>query len=158
MWECIRCNPTDFAIIIHCRGTTFQILSYEIVQYLKGEYCPWLLSSCRKQVSLHQLDVSFLHSWAGAISDDAIVNSICMYYRHVGSALGLGKMGGCYDWFSSPVGTENRGGSEVKEILTAAHQEFGGCAHRCVGKPKRREQDRADPRRRGCARSGTAEG
>ena len=47
----------------------------------------------------------------------------------------------CYDRFSSLVGTENRGGSEVEEILTAAHQEFGGCAHRCVRKPKRREQD-----------------
>ena len=47
----------------------------------------------------------------------------------------------CYDWFSSPVGTENRGGSEVGEILTAAHREFGGCAHRCAGKPKCREQD-----------------
>ena len=49
----------------------------------------------------------------------------------------------CYDWFSSPVGTENRGGSEVEEILTAAYREFGGCAHRCAGKPKRREQDQA---------------
>ena len=49
----------------------------------------------------------------------------------------------CYDRFSSPVGTENRGGSEVREILTAAHREFGGCAHCCAGKPKRREQDRA---------------
>ena len=49
----------------------------------------------------------------------------------------------CYDRFSSPVGMENRGGSEVGEILTAAHQKFGGCAHRCVGKLKRREQDRA---------------
>ena len=49
----------------------------------------------------------------------------------------------CYDRFSSPVGTENGGGSEVEEILTAALREFGGCAHRCVGKPKRREQDRA---------------
>ena len=29
--------------------------------------------------------------------------------------------GMCYDWFSSPVGTENRVGSEVEEILTAAH-------------------------------------
>ena len=48
---------------------------------------------------------------------------------------------GCYDRFSSPVGTENRGGSEVEEILTAVHREFGGCAHRCTGKPKRREQD-----------------
>ena len=63
----------------------------------------------------------------------------------------------CYDRFSSPVGTENRGGSEVEEILTAAHREFGGCAHCCAGKPKRREQDQADPRRRGRARSGTAE-
>ena len=36
-------------------------------------------------------------------------------------------------------GTEN--GSEVRGILTTAHQEFSGCAHRCVGKPKRREQD-----------------
>ena len=64
---------------------------------------------------------------------------------------------GCYDRFSLPVGTENRGGSEVGEILTAAHREFGGCAHRCVGKPKHRDQDRASPRRRGHARSGTAE-
>ena len=40
------------------------------------------------------LDVSFLRSWAGTISDDAIVNSVCMYYCHVGSALGLGEMGG----------------------------------------------------------------
>ena len=64
----------------------------------------------------------------------------------------------CYDRFSSPVGTENRGGSEVEEILTTVHREFGGCTHRCAGKPKRREQDRADPRRRGRARSGTAEG
>ena len=47
----------------------------------------------------------------------------------------------CYNRFSSPVGTENRGGSEVEEILTAAHREFGGCAHRCAGKPKCREQD-----------------
>ena len=68
------------------------------------------------------------------------------------------KPGHCYDRFSSPVGTENRGGSEVGEILTAAHREFGGCVHRCVGKPKRRDQDRASPRRRGRARSGTAEG
>ena len=64
----------------------------------------------------------------------------------------------CYDRFSSPVGTENRDGSEVEEILTAVHREFGGCAHHCVGKPKRRDQDRASPRRRGRARSGTAEG
>ena len=64
----------------------------------------------------------------------------------------------CYDRFSSPVGTENRGGSEVEEILTAAHREFGGCAHCCAGKLKRRDQDRASPRRRGHARSGTAEG
>ena len=49
----------------------------------------------------------------------------------------------CYDRFSSPVRTEGRGGSEVEEILTAAHREFGGCTHCCVGKPKRREQDRA---------------
>ena len=63
----------------------------------------------------------------------------------------------CYDRFSSPVRMENRGGSEVKEILTAAHREFGGCAHRCTGKPKCRDQDRASPRRRGRARSGTAE-
>ena len=47
----------------------------------------------------------------------------------------------CYDQFSSPVGMENRGGSEVKEILTTAYREFGGCAHRCAGKLKRREQD-----------------
>ena len=47
----------------------------------------------------------------------------------------------CYDRFSSPVRTENRDGSEVGEILTAAHREFGGCAHRCTGKLKRREQD-----------------
>ena len=66
--------------------------------------------------------------------------------------------GMCYDRFSSPVGTENRGGSEVGEILTTAHREFGGCAHRCAGKPKRRDQDQASPRRRGRARSGTAEG
>ena len=52
-------------------------------------------------------------------------------------------------------GTENS--SEVGGILTTAHQEFGGCTHRCVGKPKHREQDRASPRRRGCARLGTAE-
>ena len=64
----------------------------------------------------------------------------------------------CYDRFSSPVGTENRDGSEVEEILTTAHREFGGCAHHCVGKPKRRDQDRASPRRRERARSGTAEG
>ena len=64
----------------------------------------------------------------------------------------------CYNRFPSLVGTENRGGSEVKEILTTAYREFGGCAHRCMGKPKRREQDRAGPRRRGRARSGTAEG
>ena len=63
----------------------------------------------------------------------------------------------CYDRFSSPVGTENRGGSEVEEILAAAHREFSGCAHRCVRKPKHREQDRASPRRRGRTRSGTAE-
>ena len=36
-------------------------------------------------------------------------------------------------------GTEN--GSEVGGILTTVHREFGGCAHRCAGKPKRREQD-----------------
>ena len=47
----------------------------------------------------------------------------------------------CYDRFSSPVGTENRGGSEVKEILTTVYREFGGCAHRCAGKLKHREQD-----------------
>ena len=47
----------------------------------------------------------------------------------------------CYDRFSSLVGRRNRGGSEVGEILTTAHQEFGGCAHRCAGKPKCREQD-----------------
>ena len=64
----------------------------------------------------------------------------------------------CYDQFSSPVGTENRDGLKVEEILTAAHREFSGCAHRCAGKPKRRDQDRASPRRRGHARSGTAEG
>ena len=64
----------------------------------------------------------------------------------------------CYDRFSSPVGRQNRGGSEVGGILTAVHREFGGCAHRCAGKPKRRDQDRASPRRRGRARSGTAEG
>ena len=63
----------------------------------------------------------------------------------------------CYDRFSSPVGTENRGGLEVREILTTVHREFGGCTHCCTGKPKRREQDRASPRRRGRARSGTAE-
>ena len=68
-----------------------------------------------------------------------------------------GKKARCYNRFSSPVGTENRGGSEVEEILTAAHREFGGCAHRCTGKPKRREQDRASLRRRGHAQSGTAE-
>ena len=64
----------------------------------------------------------------------------------------------CYDWFSSPVrnGTEN--GSEVREIWTTAHQEFSGCTHCCAGKPKRREQDQANPRRRGHARLGTAEG
>ena len=64
----------------------------------------------------------------------------------------------CYDRFSSPVGTENRDGSEVGGILTIAHREFGGCAHRCAGKPKCRDQDRASPRRRGRARLGTAEG
>ena len=68
------------------------------------------------------------------------------------------KTGSCYDWFSSPVRMENRGGSEVGKILTAAYQEFGGCAHRCAGKPERREQDRASQRRRGCARSGIPEG
>ena len=57
----------------------------------------------------------------------------------------------CYDRFSSLVGTENRGGSEVRGILTTAYQEFSGCAHCCAGKPKRREQDRASPRRRGRA-------
>ena len=64
----------------------------------------------------------------------------------------------CYDRFSSPVGTKNRDGSEVGGILTTAHQEFGGCAHRCAGKPKCREQDRASLSRRGRAQSGTAEG
>ena len=63
----------------------------------------------------------------------------------------------CYDWFSSPVGTENRGSSEVGGILTTAHREFSGCAHHCAGKPKRRDQDQASLRRRGRARSGTAE-
>ena len=64
----------------------------------------------------------------------------------------------CYDQFSLPVGRQNRGGSGVREILTAVHQEFSGCAHCCVGKPKRRDQDRASPRRRGRTWSGTAEG
>ena len=68
------------------------------------------------------------------------------------------RIGCCYDRFSSPVGTENRGDSEVGGILTAAYREFGGCIHRCAGKLKRREQDRASPRRRGRTRSGTAEG
>ena len=63
----------------------------------------------------------------------------------------------CYDQFSSPVGRRNRDGSEVGGILTTAHQGFGGCAHRCAGKPKHREQDRVSLRRRGCIRSGTAE-
>ena len=53
----------------------------------------------------------------------------------------VGRLGQCYDRFSSPVGTENRGGSEVGGILTAVYREFGGCVHRCAGKPKRREQD-----------------
>ena len=35
----------------------------------------------------------------------------------------------------------NRDGSEVGEILTTVHQEFSGCAHCCMGKPKCREQD-----------------
>ena len=47
----------------------------------------------------------------------------------------------CYDRFSSPVRMENRERSEVGGILTIAHREFGGCAHRCTGKPKRRDQD-----------------
>ena len=64
----------------------------------------------------------------------------------------------CYDQFSLPVRTENRGGSEVEEILTAVHRKFGGCAHRCAGKPKCRGQDQASPRRRGHAQSGTAKG
>ena len=63
----------------------------------------------------------------------------------------------CYDRFSSPVGRQNRDGSEVGGILTTAHRGFSGCTHRCAGKPKRRDQDRASPRRRGRARSGTAE-
>ena len=45
---------------------------------------------------------------------------------------------------------QNRDGSKVGEILTTVHQEFGGCAHHHVGKPKCREQDQASPRRRGC--------
>ena len=65
---------------------------------------------------------------------------------------------GCYDRFSSPVGDKTENGSEVGGILTTAHREFGGCTHCCAGKPKRREQDQADPRRRGHTRSGTAEG
>ena len=74
----------------------------------------------------------------------------------IGSLLYL-MLGTCYDRFSSPVGMENRGGSKVREILTTVHREFGGCAHRCTGKLKCREQDQASPRRRGRARSGTAE-
>ena len=70
---------------------------------------------------------------------------------------GVDNTGWCYDWFSSPVGRWNRECSEVGEILTTAYQEFGGCTHRCAGKPKCREQDQASPRRRGCIRSGTAE-
>ena len=67
-------------------------------------------------------------------------------------------MASCYDQFSSPVGRRNRDSLEVGGILTTAHREFSGCAHRCVGKPKHREQDRASPRRRGHAQLGTAEG
>ena len=63
----------------------------------------------------------------------------------------------CYDRFSSPVRTENRGGLEVRGILTTAHQGFGGCTHCCAGKPKCRDQDRASPRRRGHTQLGTAE-
>ena len=51
------------------------------------------------------------------------------------------SMSNCYDRFSSPVGTENRDGSEVEEILTIVHRGFGGCTHRCAGKPKHREKD-----------------
>ena len=51
----------------------------------------------------------------------------------------------------------NRDGLEVREILTTAHQEFDGCTHCCMGKPKCREQDQASLRRRGCVQSGTAE-
>ena len=64
---------------------------------------------------------------------------------------------GCYNRFSLLVGTENKGGLEVREILTTVYREFSGCAHRCAGKLKRREQDRASPKRRGRVRSGTAE-
>ena len=35
----------------------------------------------------------------------------------------------------------NRDGSEIREILTTVHQDFGGCTHRCAGKLKHREQD-----------------
>ena len=63
----------------------------------------------------------------------------------------------CYDRFSLLVGMENRERSEVGKILTTAHREFGGCAHHCAGKLKRREQARASPRRRVHAQSGTAE-
>ena len=59
----------------------------------------------------------------------------------------------CYDRFSLPVGDRTENGLEVGKILTAAHRKFSGCA----GKPKCREQDQASPRRRGHARSGTAE-
>ena len=50
-------------------------------------------------------------------------------------------LGQCYDQFSSPVGDRTENISEVRGILTTAHQEFGGCAHCCTGKLKRREQD-----------------
>ena len=53
---------------------------------------------------------------------------------------------------------QNRDNSEIGEILTTAHREFGGCAHHCAGKPKRRAQDWASLRRRGCVWSGIAEG
>ena len=43
----------------------------------------------------------------------------------------------CYNRFSSPVGTENRGGLEVGEILTTAHQEFGGVTTMTVPTPIR---------------------
>ena len=79
-------------------------------------------------------------------------------YGHMPIMMSHMEKGVCYDRFSLLVGTENRDSSEVGEMLTTAHREFSGCAHRCMGKLKRREQDRASPRRRERAQLGTAEG
>ena len=105
-----------------------------------------------------------IHSFANTLVQSLRVCQGCTEsHKIVGTVASVAEKGwfadvaSCYDQFSLLVGTENKGDSEVGEILTTAYREFGGCAHHCAGKPKRREQDQASLRRRGHVQSGTAE-